>query len=231
MVKKLFICISMMILPLFSYAQNEMQEINKIKSNISFLYATGTSTKSAEEAADNARELIGLEIEQWLKEHSSKDFTGYVAKSRDSLSLISTKRGNLYRAFIFVKKDDILSYSDNEKVLVMAVSSEPEPASYIQKPTYTPSSLEQRIMSVSTFVALNDFVNEGRENGQILNVGNHKTLPTSGMFYALIHNRDGKLSAYLKVNDGNAFNLSTGKQDTISNYKGCGAIWIQFKEE
>ncbi|MGM9843564.1 MAG: hypothetical protein ACI30S_05000 [Muribaculaceae bacterium] len=35
-------------------AQNEMQRINAIKSNIDFIYAMGTSYNSAEEAEANA---------------------------------------------------------------------------------------------------------------------------------------------------------------------------------
>ena len=50
------------------FAQNEQKVINAIKSSKNFLYATGTSTVSSEEASNNAKDLLALEIEQWLQE-------------------------------------------------------------------------------------------------------------------------------------------------------------------
>ena len=78
MIRKLLIGM-LLLTSLSSYSQNEMQEINHIKSNINFLYATGTSSVSAEDAANNAKDLIALEIEQWLKENSAEDIAGYEA--------------------------------------------------------------------------------------------------------------------------------------------------------
>ena len=50
-------------------AQNEQQEINEIKSSLNFLYAMGTSKISGEDASTNAKDLLVMEIEQWLKEN------------------------------------------------------------------------------------------------------------------------------------------------------------------
>ena len=88
--------------------EDKNAEINKIKRSRDYLTVTGTSMVSAEEASENARMLIDVEIEQWLQGNAEGDIAGYVAKSKENLAVIETKRGSLFRAFIYVKKKDIL---------------------------------------------------------------------------------------------------------------------------
>ena len=89
--------------------EDKNAEINKIKRSRNYLTVTGTSMFSAEEASENARMLIDVEIEQWLQENAEGDIAGYVAKSKENLAVIETKRGSLFRAFIYVKKKLIRS--------------------------------------------------------------------------------------------------------------------------
>lgn len=261
----LFICLLMLSPSLFS--QNEQQEINAIKSDPNYLYATGTSITSENEAFENAKDLLVLEIEQWLKENETKDIAGYVAKSKEKLSQIMTKRGKLYRVFAFVKKKDILPFFEEEKLMVVnyeepqkpkyvapsssskkdTTSVTPKPAtpavdSVSQKqatkvveqpakePTYAPNAKEKEMLNVKTFIGLNDYINQGRENRSITDVGNYSNLPKSGLVYVFVHNREGEIAACMKVVDGKATNLSTGTNDAITNYKGCGAIWIRIRD-
>ena len=97
--------------------EDKNAEINKIKRSRDYLTVTGTSMFSAEEASENARMLIDVEIEQWLQENAEGDIAGYVAKSKENLAVIETKHGSLFRAFIYVKKKDILPYYENETVM------------------------------------------------------------------------------------------------------------------
>lgn len=97
--------------------EDKNAEINKIKRSRNYLTVTGTSMFSAEEASENARKLIDVEIEQWLQENAEGDIAGYVAKSKENLAVIETKRGSLFRAFIYVKKKDILPYYEDETVM------------------------------------------------------------------------------------------------------------------
>ena len=97
--------------------EDKNAEINKIKRSRDYLTVTGTSMASAEEASENARMLIDVEIEQWLQENAEGDIAGYIAKSKENLAVIETKRGSLFRAFIYVKKKDILPYYENETVM------------------------------------------------------------------------------------------------------------------
>ncbi len=240
------------------FAQNEQKVINAIKSSKNFLYATGTSTVSSEEASNNAKDLLALEIEQWLQESKANDIAGYVAKSRENLSQIKTKRGNLFRVFTYVKKKDILPYYKEEEVMVVDFvelqeqinKSTPEdapavtnkateqlPVSEIQTEQHqdalssVPTEQERVFLNIQSFTALNDFINCGREDKSIVEVGNYKNMPTTGVVYVFIHNKQGEIPACMKVIDGKPINLATGKTDAISNYKGCGAIWVKFDDE
>lgn len=231
-------------------AQNEQQKINEIKSNRNYLYATGTSTASEQEASDNAQDLLTIEIEEWLKEKTTDDIAGYVAKSQQSLSMIRTQRGKLYRAFIYVKKKDVLPYYKEEEVMVVGftdpqatntdsiatertIAEEPitpiTEKPLIEEVVYTPTTKERAMIDVCSFTALNEYINQGRADGSIIEIGKYSTLPTTGTVYVFIHNRQGEIPACMKMTDGIAINLSTGKEDVIANYKGCGAIWIKYK--
>ena len=97
--------------------EDKNAEINKIKRSRDYLTVTGTSMVSTDEASENARMLIDVEIEQWLQGNAEGDIAGYVAKSKENLAVIETKRGSLFRAFIYVKKKDILPYYEDETVM------------------------------------------------------------------------------------------------------------------
>lgn len=260
MKRKLFI-LSMAMLYAFSLsAQNEQQQINAIKRNMSFLYANGTSTASADEASKNAKDLLALEIEQWLKENTKDSIAGYVAKSKENMSEIKTKRGNLYRVFIFVKKKDVLPYYKEENMMIVRLNDSVEtkkdtidiikvnkqgttepaapaqdasssvrhvPISENAESIYVPSAREKRMLDIKTFSELNDYINRGRADSSIAQVGKYSNLPQNEVVYVFIHNKQGEIPACIKKTDGKSINLRTGKEDVVSSYKGCGAIWIK----
>lgn len=101
----------------FAFAQDKQAEINKIKKDRNYLTATGSSTISEEDALEKAREQIDASIAQWLSENAKGDISGYVAKSKESLTVIDTKRGNLFRSFVYVKKQEILPYYKGEVMI------------------------------------------------------------------------------------------------------------------
>lgn len=270
MKRKLFI-LSMAMLYAFSLsAQNEQQQINAIKRDMSFLYANGTSTASADEASENAKDLLALEIEQWLKENTQDSIAGYVAKSRECMSEIKTKRGNLYRVFVFVKKKDVLPYYKEENMMIVslndsvetkrdtiglirsnvddqkaAVSTSSSTSAKVDEPSsirhvpistnaesgYVPSEREKLMLNIKTFSELNEYVNSGRADGSITQVGKYANLPQNEVVYVFIHNRQSEIPACIKMTGGKSINMKTGKEDVVSSYTGCGAIWIKIANE
>lgn len=110
---------------------NQMDEINKIKKDPSYLYVTGTSMKSKEESSQNAQIMLASEIEGWLKENAKEDVTGYTAKAKQCISFIQTQIGSLHRTFAYVKKTDILPYYKDEVI----ISNNPEEVTVINNNT------------------------------------------------------------------------------------------------
>ena len=108
------------------YAESQ-QQINKIKMDTLYLYSTGTSSVSAKDATQNSRELLALEIEMWLKQIVKADkqtINGYVIKANEHLAEIPVQRGNLYRSFSYVRKADILPYSNKSELLLVELPEE-----------------------------------------------------------------------------------------------------------
>ena len=126
--KRLHSCILIMtaVIPALTGAQNpyadSQQQINRIKMDTLYLYSTGTSSISADDATQNSRELLALEIEMWLKQVVKADkqtINGYVIKANEHLAEIPVQRGNLYRSFSYVRKADILPYGDKSELLLV----------------------------------------------------------------------------------------------------------------
>ena len=121
---------------------------------------------------------------------------------------------------------EILSAEKQEET----IANLPQPViQAVEDSKYIPNDKEKELLNIKTFIELNEYINEGRENENIVQVGKYSTLPTDGIIYVFIHNREGEIPACMKNEKGRTLNLSTGKEDQITNYKGCGAIWIRFK--
>lgn len=99
-------------------------EIDKIKLSNKYISATGSSMKSSEDASEQGKLLLADDIRRWLEDNVKGDITGYVTKSKEKVAVIETRRGKLYRSFIYVKKSDILPYYKDEEVITDTPQSE-----------------------------------------------------------------------------------------------------------
>lgn len=224
-------------------AQKELKEISEIKRSLCFLYSTGTSTTSAEEASANGMELLSLEIEQWLKDNVEGDFTGYVAKSKNHVEEIKTQRGKLHRAFVYVKKSDILPYNKEESVMMVSTEKgytmpvdtiaivELPSESIEMSSAYKPSASEKDMLSVRNLSEINQYLLEGKKEGKILSYGKYMNpAEVTDRTYLYVFNRSSVLAVLLK--NGETFhNVSTGQVDDIVNYGHCGVIWFKLNAQ
>lgn len=259
MMKRIKLMLIFLLISYAAFSQNEQEIINSIKSDVNYLYATGVSKVSAEEASDNAQDLLAMEIEQWLKENSTDDASGYIAKSKEKISQIRTQRGSLYRVFVYVSKKDVLPYYKEEKTLIVefeepkeqkdllsqtiaetdaafnsTTTSEGNESSFIspeEEGVHTLTDFEKKMLQIQSFSAVNDFIKIGKESGVITNAGKYANMPQQGLLYIFIYNKQGEVPACLKKQDAKSINLTTGMSDLVTNYKGCGAIWLKIKEE
>lgn len=215
-----------------------VKDINQIKADTTYISAEST-VKDWETAYDNARILLSREIEDWLTAQGVKDVSGVIANSNEHILEIKTTRGSLYRAFVYVKKNDLLPYKDKSKVMVVDIPTAKDSLSLdITEPDqivepeikFTPTDLELEMMGIKKSTDIEPFINTKKQNGKISNYGKYSTLPVDQFCYIFIYNKEGEVPACLRNDNGIAIDLSTGKQVTISDtYKGCGAIWFQLK--
>lgn len=236
------------------WAQTEQDKINSIKKSLNFIYATGTSTSSAQEAAENAKELLSLEIDQWLKEAvEGEDYSGYVAKATSKVEEIKTQRGPLMRSFVYVKKTDILPYYKDESIMMVAkdektsvdtividnpkVSTEAslrEVARVTQQaiPTFTPTTAEREMLTIHTLREINSYISKGSQSGKVTGCGKYEeNTNLFGKSYLYLINKEGNVVAVLRKSGSSIVNLSSGANVSISDYGRCGVIWFQINED
>ncbi len=108
--------------------QSAIQKINQIKrSGEEYFFAEATS-QTWEEALNNAKTLLSAQIEMWAKSAPSGETTEvYVARATEHLFEIKATRGQLFRAFVYVKKNDLLALSATDNVLVVPVKRSETP--------------------------------------------------------------------------------------------------------
>ena len=220
---------------LASMAQGSLQEINDIKKSKRYVYAMAASSQSKEDATQRAKDLLLLEVEQWLKEEKTEDFAGYVVKVKNNTAQIETQRGKLFRVFVYVAKKDILPYAQNEEVeTVKMEASLPDTASVKPEqsaaPKVTLTATEEQMLKIDSFEALTSYIKENRANGKITDYGKYATMPKDADVYVFVYNPQGGISARIKRFGAESLNLSTLQKDDVANYKGCGAIWVKIKE-
>lgn len=254
--KKLLLITILVYIPVLSLkAQTELEKINEIKKSLNFVYAIGTSTVSIEEANANAKELLSLEINQWLQEIVKGDFSGYLAKAKNSVETINTRKGKLMRSFVYVRKTDILPYYNEETIMVVSkdsavatlpmdsiklgipirqASAERKDATNPKKsdlPLYVPLECEKEMIEISDLREINAYITRGIKNGKVTNYGKYdSSTQLFGKSYFFLIDKQGNVIARLCKNGSNVFNIATGESTTIGDFGKCGVIWFQIKE-
>ena len=228
-----------------SDARQALVEINTIKSSPDYIYAEAT-TSDPKTSYNNAMDLLETYIEDWIISNcDSTEVSGCITKASKNILQIETKRGSLFRAFLYVKKSDVLTYA-SDKDLVVVPLGEPKktyPTEHLDEnrlpanrehhsdttkvspKAYIIDDFGKKMLGIRTFDDIEQFVKQN-SNGKM---GKYKTLPTAGTFYVFVYNRSGEVVSHLLYNDGSWLNILNGNADDIKNYPGCGAIWFQKK--
>lgn len=236
--------------------ETAVTEINLIKSQPDkYIFAESTCA-TWEEALDNAQFVLGTEIEMWFKDQNQTDVSGYVVKAQKNVLGIQSMRGNRFRAFLYVKKEDIMPYSTQDQLVVVPIggggtsinkldngqtnvtpalppTTSPTPQSQPQRApqvnTYQPTKFEQEILSIVDANNIGSFIKRLQAEGKITSYGKYKDMPSSIDCYLFVYNREMQIAAYLKKTGQSYINLRKGTTDHITNYQGCGAYWFQLK--
>lgn len=213
-------------------------QINKIKKSSSYLYGEATLA-STEDAIKLANEILRKEIDAWIQEKKKlRESNNVVIKNINEVSQQMTlPRGNMHRAFVYVKKSDIIP-SDN--VTVVATENAPNNSrTEASTPntnkvplksglTSTQEATLEAILTVTDFNQLKDCLTSLKREGKIKEYGKYASLTQPTNYYLIIYNRQGIIEAVLTPGKDTRTNLRTKGTDSISNYKGRGAIGFKF---
>lgn len=240
------------------------QQINAIKMDMdTYLFAEST-TESWESALENAKFLLNIEIENFIKSLGLKDsVVGFVARASNKMMQLQSMRGSRYRAFIYVKKSEIVPYLAGEEVMYASTDSHSkitpfdpvkaaeeaaekaaaekaaaeqarldsikaaEEAAKLEAAKLT--DLERDMLAVTAGADIGAFVKGLSNANAIVAFGKFSDMPENMDCLLFVYNRDKEIVAYLRKTGNTYFNLQTKQPDSITNYKGCGAIWFQPK--
>ena len=245
------------------------QQINAIKMDMdTYLFAEST-TESWESALENAKFLLNIEIENFIKSLGLKDsVVGFVARASNKMMQLQSMRGSRYRAFIYVKKSEIVPYLAGEEVMHVSTDAHSkitpfdpvkaaeeaaekaaaekaaaeqaaaeqarldsikaaEEAARLEAAKLT--DLERDMLNVMSGADIQAFVKGLSNANAIVAFGKFSDMPENMDCLLFVYNRDKEIVAYLRKTGNTYFNLQTKQPDSITNYKGCGAIWFQPK--
>lgn len=226
----LFACI-----PTFSQktVEEKKKEINAIKKNSDYIYAEATMAEQ-QAAIDLAKEILYQNVNEWVAKQ--KDFTGannvLTINMNYSVEDMTLPRGNWFRAFMYVKKTDIIPASN---VTIMRIAQkEPQAENKseeqsVEKPALIDEELKTELLACKNTGQLSTLLKNLKAEGKVSDYQKLSAITSPNDYFIAIFNKEGIIQAILS--DGaERTNLKTGLPDKITNYKGNGAIGIKIKK-
>lgn len=199
-------------------------EINKVKKSSAYLYGEANAD-TEEEARGIAEEILYNEINSWAAKKKKLQGGELVINNKKELqTYFSLPRGNMVRAFIYVKKSDITA-SRNAEVI------QAPPASSAAQSTVTPifPKAVETIAACTEYTQLQPKLEVEKQAGRIRHYALYGKLTNADPYYLVIFNKAGKVVAVLSTGP-NRVNVKTGQPDGVVNYSGCGAIGFSVNE-
>lgn len=89
----------------------------------------------------------------------------------------------------------------------------------------------EQIKKAKNFFELKPIMEPLKQKGDILDYGKYATAKNPEDCYLIVYDPAGNIKALLDKGEKVRQNLKTGKEDSIKNYRGCGAIWFTIKEK
>lgn len=226
-------------------AADVAKNINKIKRDTMFIYAEATM-KDLNEAYNGARAILEMKVGDWVRlQHPAEGIELCIVKAKEHFVQLETRRGDFYRAFVYVRKSDILPVADKSEVTVFEVSPVTKPNQMEAKPAIIVTeempqveekqqvleltSEEKQMKLIRSFYDVEPYIKGLKSKGKLNAYGKYATMPENEDCHIFVYDKQGNISALLRKSGANQYNLNSLKEDNIKNYKNCGAIWFQLK--
>ena len=229
MIRRTIVLCCMMVFALASFSQSveeQKRKINAIKKSNSYIYAEATLA-SEQEALDLAQELLYQRVNEYIANKKKfKDAKETVIINQNYASeQIKLPRGNMYRAFMFVKKSDIIPTENAVVGRVETKEDEPSTVEFIQDNT---EDVLTTIRNLRTLEEMRSELSRLKQEDKIASYAKYSELASPENFILIIYNKLGLVKAVLSEGKQRT-NLNTNQPDSISNYKGTGAVGVKLK--
>lgn len=220
------------------WAQNNINDINRIKRDKEYLYGEATLDKK-EAALDLAYELLRMEIKHWASKQEPQIRNLIASDINEYTDTIILQRHNMIRAFVYVKLSNLVAIEGRTMAVevdnnnhragkyVKPVAKDLHPVPVESKKNDNNKAIE-RLLGVSSFYDLEEIITAMKSEGIITDFGKYATMTDPANCYLIIYDQQARIVAILDRGVAKRNNLKTGKVDSEVNYHGCGAIWIKM---
>jgi hypothetical protein len=225
-----------------TFAQNideQKKKIASIKKSSSYIYAEVTTTDQ-QQAIDLATDMLHRNVNEWAAKQ--KKFAGsnkiITRNTNYAVDQITMPRANMFRAFMYVKKTDIIP-AENVEVRETPTEVATASATKPKAATITPISDSKRdevvseLLNVRNTGQLAEQLKKLKNNGKIAEYDNLRGLKEKNKnqseYIMVVFNKEGVVETILSEGE-NRTNLKTGQLDQLANYKGRGAIGVKVNK-
>lgn len=217
--------------------ESPSKQINKIKRDGRYLYAE--STKATEEGAlADAKEMLGFYIDEYVASKKKlQEANSVIVKDLQSkIDCIQMKRGTMIRAFVYVKKSDIIpaenvTVTEAPKEPNVEVPDEEEPSSSeisANVPKWQQEIIRE-LMEKQSITEVMAHLNRLKAEYKIKRHGVPAKAKNSESLYWVIEVEKGSLTVLGPGNDSR-INYRTMQLDNLSSYSGKDAIWFEMSK-
>ena len=225
------------------YGQDVKQKINAIKKSQEYINAEATEV-NREEAFSLALEEMTSEVNSLFASHlSSKELIGI----SNSLEI---KRGENMRVFVYTSKENVKALIASKPISTSkdSIKVEPDSTRSVKESQTNQSNADnhpQQMLStlsasqvgnvtsvfsrMNTFTEIKSLLRQYKGEGKISEFNWVSTRDVSPEVTVVIFKEEKIVAILLQENNGKRINYLTNKEDSISNYRGCRAIWYKEK--
>ena len=159
-----------------------------------------------------------MKLDEWAAKKKRLQGGELVIKIRKNRRPLSLPRGNMVRAFVYVKKSDITASSHAEVIQKTPVTSATSSPQSTVTPIY-PQAV-QTIASCTEYKQLEPTLEAEKRAGRVRHYALYGKLSNPDSYYLVIFNTVRKIVAVLSKGQSR-LNVKTGQPDGVANYSGC----------
>jgi hypothetical protein len=245
------IVLSIIMLIYFSpfYGQDIKQKINAIKKSRDYI--------NAEVTGSNREETLSMAMIEFASEVNSSVFGLPHPLSAQELKVITKsleiKRGENVRVFVYasfidildlvapIRNDSTISEQDSTISIKESQVSNATPNCRAEESTLSTQShylieINEQVGKVTsvfsrmnTFTEIKSLLRQYKGEGKITNFNWVSTRDISPEVTVVVFKEEKIVAILLQEKNGKRINYLTNKEDSISNYRGCRAIWYKEK--